>query len=42
MDRACEITGYKKGYIYELVHHNKIPYIKKGHSLRFNTEELEK
>lgn len=41
IEAAVTITGYKKGYIYELVHRNKIPYIKFGAALRFDPEELE-
>ncbi len=41
IDEAVEITGYKRGYIYELVHRNVIPFIKRGRSVRFDREELE-
>jgi len=33
-------TGYKKGYIYELVSKKAIPYHKVGNSLRFSRSEL--
>jgi len=41
IDEAVKITGYKKGYIYELVFKNAIPYIKIGRSIRFDPEELD-
>ena len=41
IEQAATQTGYKKGYIYELVHRNAIPYIKRGRSVRFDPEELE-
>ena len=41
IEQAAIQTGYKKGYIYELVHRNAIPYIKRGRSVRFDPEELE-
>ena len=41
IDEATKITGYRKGYIYELVHRNAIPYIKRGRSVRFDAKELE-
>ena len=33
-------TGFKKGYIYELVSKKAIPYHKVGNSLRFSRSEL--
>jgi excisionase family DNA binding protein len=33
-------TGFKKGYIYELVSKQAIPFHKRGHSLRFSRKEL--
>ncbi len=33
-------TGFKKGYIYELVSKKAIPFHKCGHSLRFSRTEL--
>lgn len=42
IDRAAEITGYKKGYLYELVFKNAIPYIRINRSIRFDPEELER
>ena len=33
-------TGFKKGYIYELVSKKAIPYHKVGNSLRFSRNEL--
>ncbi len=41
IDRAAEITGYKKGYLYELVYKNAIPYVRKNRSIRFDPVELE-
>lgn len=41
IDEATKITGYRKGYIYELVHRNAIPYLKRGRSVRFDPIELE-
>lgn len=41
IEDAIEITGYKKGYIYELVFRNAIPYIKIGRSIRFDPLELD-
>ncbi len=40
-DQAVKITGYKKGYIYELIFKNAISYIKIGRSIRFDPEELD-
>jgi len=40
IDIAVEITGYKKGYLYELVNRNEIPYIRRGRSIRFSRTEL--
>jgi excisionase family DNA binding protein len=37
---AVTETGFKKGYIYELVSKNAIPFHKRGHSLRFSRKEL--
>lgn len=42
IDRAAEITGYKKGYIYELVYKNAIPFIRINRSIRFDPVELDK
>jgi excisionase family DNA binding protein len=42
IERAAEITGYKKGYLYELVFKNAIPYIRINRSIRFDPEELER
>jgi excisionase family DNA binding protein len=33
-------TGFTKGYIYELVSKQSIPFHKRGHSLRFSRKEL--
>lgn len=33
-------TGYKRGYIYELVSKKAIPFHKRGNSLRFSRSEL--
>lgn len=41
IDEAAKITGYKKGYIYELIFRNAIPYIKRGRSVRFDPNELD-
>ena len=41
IEEAAIITGYKKGYIYELVFRNTIPFVKRGRSLRFDSDELE-
>ncbi len=41
IDEAARITGYKKGYIYELIFRNAIPHIKRGRSIRFDPEELD-
>lgn len=41
IDEAVKITGYKKGYIYELIFKNAIPYIKIGRSIRFDPQELD-
>ena len=41
VDQAAELTGYKRGYIYELIHRNAIPFIKRGRSIRFDPLELE-
>lgn len=41
VDQAAELTGYKRGYIYELIHRNAIPFIKRGRSVRFDPQELE-
>jgi excisionase family DNA binding protein len=37
---AVTETGFKKGYIYELVSKKAIPYHKVGNSLRFSRSEL--
>lgn len=42
IDRAAEITGYKKGYLYELVYKNAIPYVRINRSIRFDPFELDK
>lgn len=42
IDRAAEITGYKKGYLYELVYKNVIPYVRINRSIRFDPVELDK
>lgn len=42
IDRAAEITGYKKGYLYELVYKNAIPYVRINRSIRFDPIELVK
>lgn len=41
IDEAEKITGYKVGYIYELVRKNSIPYHRKGRALRFSRQELD-
>lgn len=41
IEDAARLTGYKKGYIYEMVCWNIIPYIKKNRSIRFDRAELE-
>ncbi len=41
IDQAAFLTGYKSGYLYELVHKNAIPYIRRGRSIRFDPEELD-
>lgn len=41
IDEAAKLIGYKKGYIYELIYRNAIPYIKKGRSIRFDPTELD-
>lgn len=41
IEQAVILTGYKKGYIYELVHRNAIPFLKRGRSVRFDPAELE-
>lgn len=41
IEKAMKITGYKRGYLYELVHRNAIPFIKRGRSVRFDPAELE-
>lgn len=41
IDEAARITGYKKGYIYEMVCRKMIPHIKKNRSIRFDRAELE-
>ena len=33
-------TGFKRGYLYELVSKKAIPFHKRGHSLRFSRNEL--
>lgn len=30
VDRVAELTGYSKGYIYQLIHKGQIPYHKRG------------
>lgn len=42
IERAAEITGYKKGYLYELVCKNAIPYVRVNRSIRFDPVELDK
>lgn len=42
IERAAEITGYKKGYLYELVYKNAIPYVRVNRSIRFDPVELDK
>jgi len=37
---ASKITGYKSGYLYELVSKEEIPYIRRGRSIRFSKVEL--
>lgn len=41
--QAAKITGYQPGYIYELVHKRKIPFVKapNGRAIRFKKSELE-
>lgn len=41
IDTVARITGYKKGYIYLLVHKNAIPFIKRGHKLFFVPEDIQ-
>jgi len=41
VEDAMIITGYSKIYIYELIHKQAIPFIKRGRSVRFDKEELE-
>lgn len=41
IEDAARLTGYKKGYIYEMVCRNIIPHIKKNRSIRFDRAELE-
>ncbi|WP_083818344.1 helix-turn-helix domain-containing protein [Alistipes indistinctus] len=40
IESACEITGFCKGHIYNMVSAGRIPYHKAGHSLRFDPDEL--
>lgn len=40
--RAAEITGFTKGYLYELVYKNAIPYVRINRSIRFDPVELDK
>ena len=37
---AATETGFKRGYLYELVSKKAIPFHKRGHSLRFSRKEL--
>ena len=41
IERAVEITGYKKGYLYELVYKNAIPYVRINRSIRFDPVEFD-
>lgn len=40
---ASELLGYRKGYVYQLIHKNAIPYYKIGagnRSVRFKREDI--
>lgn len=42
IDQAAEYLGYKKGYLYKLVHFKKIPHLKYGaRFVRFRLADLE-
>jgi len=41
IEEAANITGFKQGYLYELVNKNTIPFHRVGRSLRFSRRELE-
>lgn len=40
IDGAAAYTGYKKPYLYKLVHNRQIPHIKRGQKLMFYPSEL--
>lgn len=42
IDQAATYTGYKKNYLYELVHRNEIPVVRRanGRGIRFSKKEL--
>ena len=41
MEQAADYLGYKKGYLYKLVHFKKIPHLKYGaRFVRFRLEDL--
>ncbi|MBO7072890.1 MAG: helix-turn-helix domain-containing protein [Acetobacter sp.] len=41
MEQAADYLGYKKGYLYNLVHFKKIPHLKYGaRFVRFRLEDL--
>ena len=42
MEQAADYLGYKKGYLYKLVHFKKIPHLKYGaRFVRFRLADLE-
>lgn len=41
IDEIVKLTGYKKGYVYQLVNEGKIPFHKVGRSLRFSRKEIQ-
>lgn len=42
IEQAAELLGYKKAYLYKLIHFKKIPYLKYGaRFVRFKLEDLQ-
>jgi len=40
-EQVCDKLQVKKSYLYHLTHTNKIPFIKLGNHLRFDTEDID-
>jgi excisionase family DNA binding protein len=42
IDQASDYTGFAVGTIYNMVSERRVPYVKKGGSLRFDVRDLDK